>query len=78
MNLRFVFTISAGLGAVGAAAQTPNSAAPSFEVASIKAVRDVSPGSSVLEDQSGNLTTKNATLKRLITFARLCWRIGSA
>jgi len=66
--LRIAFVISAGLAA-GIAAQTPEPAAPAFEVASIKASRDVSSGSSVLQDQSGNLTTHNATLKRLVMFA---------
>ena len=61
MKFRTAGILSIAL-AVGAAAQT-------FEVASIKASKDGDPGSWVMQDQSGNLTTHNATLKRLIVFA---------
>jgi uncharacterized protein (TIGR03435 family) len=50
------------------AAQTPILADPasSFEVVSIKLNKGAGNGSSVLQDQSGNFTAENATLKMLI------------
>jgi uncharacterized protein (TIGR03435 family) len=61
MRLRTVVIIGIALAA-SAGAQT-------FEAASIKVSKDVDPGSSILQDQSGNLTVHNAPLKRLIVFA---------